>query len=60
MAGTVFYNVKPGESLSSIARDVLGDMSRWPDIARLNNLAEPYTIYPNMALILPDTTVPGH
>ncbi len=53
------YQVKSGDSLSAIARDVLGDIERWPDIARLNNLAKPYTIYPGMQLIMPDTAVLG-
>lgn len=54
-----FYQVKSGDTLSIIARDVLGDMSRWPDIARLNNLVSPYTIFPGMQLMLPDLSVPG-
>lgn len=53
------YQVKSGDSLSIIARDVLGDMSRWPDLARLNNLVQPYTIFPGMQLILPDLEVLG-
>jgi LysM repeat protein len=54
-----FYQVKSGDTLSIIARDVLGDMSRWPDIARLNNLVSPYTIFPGMQLMLPDLSVLG-
>lgn len=54
-----FYTVKAGESLSIIARDVLNDISRWPDIARVNNLVSPYTIYPGQQLILPDVEVLG-
>lgn len=54
-----FYTVKSGDSLSIIARDVLNDISRWPDIARVNNLVSPYTIYPGQRLILPDVTVAG-
>lgn len=53
------YQVKSGDTLSIIARDVLNDLSRWPDIARLNNIAAPYTIFPGMQLIMPDVTVPG-
>ncbi len=49
------YTVKSGDSLSIIARDVLGDIDRWPEIARLNNLVQPYTIFPGYALLLPDT-----
>lgn len=53
------YQVKSGDSLSIIARDVLGDMSRWPEIAKLNNLLPPYTIYPGGALLLPEGDVLG-
>lgn len=54
-----FYQVKSGDTLSIIARDVLGDMSRWPDLARLNNIVSPYTIFPGMQLMLPDLSVLG-
>lgn len=47
------YSVKSGDSLSTIARDVLGDMDRWPEIAALNALSPPYTIYPGQLLELP-------
>ena len=50
------YTVKFGESLSKIARDVLGDMSRWPEIAQLNNIASPYVIQTGQILQLPDAT----
>jgi len=53
------HTVKSGDTLSVIARDVLGDMSAWPKIAQLNNLVEPYTIFPGMQLILPDMSVLG-
>ncbi len=48
------YEVKSGDSLSKIARDVLGNMSRWPEIAKLNNLVAPYTIFPGAQLLLPE------
>lgn len=47
------YTVQPGDSLSKIARDVLGDMSLWPEIARLNNIANPNLIHPGQMLNLP-------
>lgn len=53
------YQVKKGDSLSIIARDVLGDMSRWPEIAKLNNLVEPYTIFEGAQLLLPEGDVLG-
>ena len=59
MAGVEIYNVRIGDNLRKIARDVLGDLDLWPEIARLNNLVDPYTIYPNQALVLPATTVAG-
>jgi len=54
-----FYQVKSGDTLSIIARDVLNDINRWPDLAKLNNIAAPYTIFPGMSLMLPDTEVLG-
>lgn len=59
MTDLVTYTVKAGDTLSTIARDVVGDVNRWPDIARLNKLAEPYTISPGMQLLLPDVEVLG-
>lgn len=53
------YEVKKGDSLSIIARDVLGDISRWPEIAKLNNLLEPYTIFPGAQLLLPESHALG-
>lgn len=50
------YTVKSGDSLSKIARDVLGDMSRWPEIAALNTLRAPYVIHPGQVLQLPGAT----
>jgi hypothetical protein len=31
--------VRPGQSLADVARTVLGDAERWPEIARKNGLA---------------------
>lgn len=53
------YQVKSGDTLSKIARDVLGDLDAWPKIAQLNNLVAPYTIYPGMQLMMPDLEVLG-
>lgn len=50
------YTVQNGDSLSLIARDVLGALSRWPELAALNAIAPPYTIYPGQVLVLPDVT----
>ena len=47
------YVVRAGDSLSKIARDVLGDINRWREIALLNAIASPYTIYVGEVLTLP-------
>ena len=49
------YTVNSGDSLSIIARDILGDITLWPQIASMNNLTSPYAIYPGQSLQLPDT-----
>jgi len=51
------YIVKAGDSLSKIARDVLRDVTRWPAIAELNDLRQPYTIMPGQVLQLPGDEV---
>lgn len=48
------YTVKPGDSISVIARDVLGDISLWPEIATINGLSNPYIIFPGQVLNLPE------
>jgi LysM repeat protein len=49
------YIVKAGDTLSKIARDVVGDIDLTNDIAALNNLASPDLIYPGQQLLLPDS-----
>ena len=44
--------VQPGESLSSIARDRLGDPGRYLELAQLNNIPAPYTISVGQRLLL--------
>lgn len=53
------YQVKLGDSLTAIARTVLGDQSAWRKIAQLNNIPSPYIIRPGQQLMMPDVTVPG-
>jgi len=50
---TEIYKVKSGESLSIIARDMLGDIKRWPEIAFTNAIRYPYVIYVGQILELP-------
>lgn len=45
--------VERGDTLSKIAQQYLGDASRYTEIARLNNLANPNVIYPGQRLQLP-------
>lgn len=47
------YRVKPGDSLSAIAKNVYNDLSLWPQIARANNIRAPYLIQPGQELTIP-------
>jgi LysM repeat protein len=53
------YAVKPGDTLSAIARDQLGDGNRWPEIFELNQnqIEDPNLIYPGQVLQLPNKPV---
>lgn len=51
------YTVKAGDSLSKIARDRLGNMALWKDIAMLNNIRNADLIYPGQVLKLPEVQV---
>ena len=51
------YTVKPGDSLSKIARDALGNLALWPAIASLNGIAAPYIIRAGQVLQLPGSAV---
>lgn len=48
------YTVKPGDSLSIIARDVLGHIDLWPEIALINDISDSERIYPGQVLQLPN------
>lgn len=56
-AGARTYTVRPGDSLSKIARDQLGDASRWPSIFEANRdkISNPDLIHPGQVLTLPNT-----
>lgn len=45
--------VRSGDSLARIAGRHLGNESRWPELARLNDIAPPYLIRPGQVLRLP-------
>jgi len=48
------YKVQSGECLMGIARKLLGDPHRWREIANLNGIGPPYTIYPGQELEVPE------
>lgn len=51
----MIYIVKKGDTLSAIARDHLGNASRWPEIAKLNGIDNPDLIHPGDELRLPSS-----
>lgn len=53
------YVVQSGDTLSLIARDVLGDIDAWRDICNLNDLADCNRIEVGMELQLPTTAQIG-
>lgn len=48
------YKVQSGDCLMGIARKLLGDPHRWREIANLNGIGPPYTIYPGDELKVPE------
>ncbi len=54
-AGQSVYKVRPGDTLSGIARDQLGNLRRWPEIweANRNRIADPNLIDIGWELVLP-------
>jgi hypothetical protein len=44
------YVVKPGDSLSIIARDMLGDVNAWQYLASINAIPAPYTLQPGQVI----------
>ncbi len=50
------YVVAPGDTLWAIAARMLGDGSRWEELAALNQIADASTIFPGQMIRLPATT----
>ena len=48
------YIVVAGDTLSGIAQKMLGDPRRYREIAAMNYINPPYTIYPGQELTLPE------
>jgi ABC-type amino acid transport substrate-binding protein len=55
VAGRKTYTVRPGETLSTIARERLGAVERWEEIWQLNRerIPNPHLIYPDYVLLMP-------
>jgi len=51
--------VVAGDTLTGIAQKKLGDARRYREIAAMNYINPPYTIYPGQELTLPDTKSAG-
>lgn len=49
------YTVRSGDTLWKIAGALLGDFSRWKDIAKLNKLADPNRLKVGQVLLIPAT-----
>ena len=47
------YTVQPGDTLTAIAKDLLGNANLWPSIAQLNRLADPNLILVGQRLMMP-------
>lgn len=56
-SGPHYYTVRKNDSLSRIARRLLGDESRWKEIKRLNGIEQSGRIYPGMVIKLPEAPV---
>ncbi|HYK09015.1 MAG TPA: LysM peptidoglycan-binding domain-containing protein [Candidatus Eisenbacteria bacterium] len=54
-----YYVVKPNDSLWSIAETVYNDSYRWTEIAEMNNIQNPSTIFSGDKLLLPNASQPS-
>ena len=51
--GYVLYTVKKGDGLMKIAREFYGDASRYKEIAKFNDITDPYKIKVGQVLKIP-------
>lgn len=54
-ATTSPYVAKPGDTLSTIAARVLGNVTLWPKLALLNGMRDPRAVVPGQVIYLPAT-----
>lgn len=47
------YTVQPGDTLSGIAKKLLGSVGKYPTIAKANGIKAPYLINPGQVLLIP-------
>lgn len=52
------YQAQGGDTLQSLAKTLLGDRSRWQELAYINGLEHPYWLTPGTVLQIPDDTQP--
>ena len=48
------YTVKENDTLYGIAKETLGNGSRYPEIAKLNEIDSPHDIKPGIQLLIPE------
>ena len=46
------YTVQPGDTLSNVAQQTLGDTNRWSDLAQSSGVPSPDAIYPGQRLVI--------
>ncbi|MCB5191206.1 FecR domain-containing protein [Methylobacillus arboreus] len=52
-ADTLNHTVEPGDNLHNLAAHYLGDPNAWPDIQKLNRIANPHRLKPGSTLVIP-------
>ena len=49
----IVYTVQPGDTLRSIAGDMLGSRERWAELQKLNDIVDPRQLRAGQQIILP-------
>lgn len=53
--GYMLYTVVAGDTLETIAANLLSNFAEWTEIAALNNLRDPNNLYPGQVLAIPNS-----